>query len=455
LLSRRFTVTARLCLTAACTLLLASVPAAAQESRPGRPYRGLFGPGERDAAQVLSVNGQIGMGYETGVLVEQRERGVTFGNVSFLQAQDTFSLFVGGISYADFTDRFDFNASVQSVARNYSQFATVSSHQASAALTGRLGRRTTVSWFGTAMYQPWGAVIYSPAVTDPAFGQVVTPTRQIPVLNGSYTTYGTGASISEQVSRRSTVTASYTYGLADFSGLAGDYQSQNASLRYSHGLTRNLGWHVGYMYSEARFSDQPAGFRGRGFDAGLDYNRSLSLTRRTQFGFSTGFAAVDSNVALPTGFKGTQYTATGTAWLNREIGRTWNAVVAYNRNIAFFESLRAPYFYDGVSVGLSGLISRRVGVYSSAGATYGNVGITAGQRESNRFVTGVADTGLTIAISRYAAIAAQYAFYVYSLDNPNAFWTPYSPDMTRHVALISLRAWAPIFERGRRGNATR
>jgi hypothetical protein len=90
-----------------------------------------------------------------------------------------------------------------------------------------------------------------------------------------------------------------------------------------------------------------------------------------------------------------------------------------------------------------------------AGATYGDVGVTTGTHESNKFVTGIADTSLTIALSRYAAISAQYAFYVYSLDDANAFWTPYASGMTRHVALVSLRAWVPIVEHGRRGNATR
>jgi hypothetical protein len=460
--SRRFAVIVRLCLclSAVAAVLLTSVPAAAQESRPGRPYRGLFGPEERNAARVLAVNGQVGSGYETGVLVERRqidEIDLNIENSSFFESESVFSLFSGGISYVDHTDRLDFNAAFQSTARDYSRFAMVSSHTGSTGLTARLGRRTTVSWFGTASYQPWGAIIYSVALTDPAFAQVVEPTRQIPVVNGSYKSYASGASIAQQMFRRSTVMAGYTYDLADFSGLAGDYQHQEAWVRYTQGLTRNLGWHAGYSYSEARFRNQPTNSRarGRGFDLGLDYNRSLSLTRRTQFGFRTGMAAIDSNVELPTGFQGTQYSATGGAWLNHEIGRTWDAVVSYSRNVAFFESLRAPYFYDGVNVGLNGLISRRVGFRSAAGVTYGDVGLTSGTRDANRFVTGVADATLTIAISRYAAIAAQYAFYTYSVDDANAFWMRYAPDMHRHVALVSLRAWAPIIERGRRGNATR
>jgi hypothetical protein len=406
------------------------------------------------------VNGQVGSGYETGVLVERRqidEIDLNIENSSFFESESVFSLFSGGISYVDHTDRLDFNAAFQSTARDYSRFAMVSSHTGSTSVSARLGRRTTVSAFGTASYQPWGAIIYSVALTDPAFGQVVAPTRQIPVLNGSYKTYGSGASIAQQVSRRSTVSAGYSYDLADYSGLAGDYQHQQTWLRYTQGLTRNLGWHGGYSYSEARFRDQSAGARarGRGFDLGVDYNRNLSLTRRTQFGFGTGMAAVDSNVAQPVGFQGTQYSVTGAAWLNHEISRTWDAAVSYSRNVAFFESLRAPYFYDGVNAGLSGFISRRVALSASVGATYGDAGVRSGTGDPNRLVTGAASTSLTIALSRYAAIGAQYAFYVYSLGDANAFWTPYAPDMRRHVALVSLRAWAPIIERGRRGNATR
>lgn len=401
------------------------------------------------------MNGQIGMGYETGVLVEQRESGVNFTNISFFQSKDSFSLFAGGMSYSGHTERLDVNVSQLSMAHNYSRFATVSSHQANAGLTLRLGRRTSLTGFGNAMYQPWGAIAYSPAVTDLASGQLVAPTRQIPIVNGSYTTYASGVSVAQQVSRRSSVTAAYSYSVADFSGLAGDFQYQEGSLRYSHGLTRNLGWHAGYRYAEARFSEQPTAYRGRGFDVGLDYNRSLSLTRRTQFGFSTGVSAVDSNIALPAEFQGTQYSVIGTAWLNREIGRTWDAVVSYNRNVAFFETMRAPYFYDGVSAGIRGLISRRVRLRSSVGATYGDIGLGMGRHDSNKFVTGVADTALIIALSRYAAIGAEYAFYVYSLDDPTAFWTAYAPDMTRHAVLLSLRAWVPVIERGRRGDATR
>jgi polysaccharide export outer membrane protein len=173
-------------------LLLTCVPAAAQDTRPGRAYRGLFGPDERNAAQVLSVTGQMGTGYETGLLVDRHPIDGSVGNSSFFKSESVFSLFAGGISYLDHTDRLDFTAAFQSAARDYSRFAMITSHLASSELTARLGRRTTVSGFGRATYQPWGNIIYSAALTDPAFGQVVAPTREVPVLNGSYWTYSIG-----------------------------------------------------------------------------------------------------------------------------------------------------------------------------------------------------------------------------------------------------------------------
>jgi hypothetical protein len=415
----------------------------------------LFGPDERNAAQVLSLNGQIGLGYETGLLVDRHPIDAPFGNSSYFESDSSFGLFAGGISFLDSTDRLDFTAAFQSAARDYSRFALIASHLASTELTVRLGRRTTMGGFGRAQYQPWGAVVNSPALTEPTVRQVVAPTRQVSVLNGAYWTYASGASISQQLSRRSTLSGTYSYDLANFTGLAGNYEQHAASVRYAHGITRSLGWHAGYSYTEARFGGQPTGYRSRGLDAGLAYNRSLSLTRRTQVGFSSGLSALDSNVALPLDRQGTQYGVTGTAWLNREIGRTWNSVVSYNRNVAFFESLRAPYFYDSLSVSVGGLLSRRVGLHSSAGGTYGDVSHTTGSGESNRFVTGVADTTLSIAITRYSALGIQYAYLFYSLDNPNAFWTAYVPDLSRHIVLVSVKAWMPLIERGRRGNATR
>jgi len=438
----------RLCLVASCAVLLSAIPAAAQESRPGRPYRGLFGPEGKNAAQVLSVSGAAGIGYDTDVIAERRDRVVSVGNVSFLRTDDLFSVFGGGIDYSDHTNGHDIRASLSSVARNYSQFATVSSEQASTDLTWRVTRRTTLTAYQSAMYQPWGALILAPTATDPGFGEAVAPGRLIPVVNGSYKTYSAGGTASEQLSRRSAVTASYRYDIAKFSGLDGDYRSQIGTLTYTHGITQNLQWRAGYIQAESRFRGHDTFYRQRSLDAGLDYSRYLSSSRRTRGGFSTGVTGVEDR-------NYTRYMATGSAFINREIGRTWNAVAVYTRDVAFFETLRVPYFYDGLTVGINGLISRRISLHSSVAGTYGDVSVITARPAANHFATATGAAGLILAISRYAGIAADYIVYAYSLDDTSAFWYGLTPSFSRQSVVVTLRAWLPLIERGRRPDATR
>jgi hypothetical protein len=132
------------------------------------------------------------------------------------------------------------------------------------------------------------------------------------------------------------------------------------------------------------------------------------------------------------------------------------AAVIYTRSVAFFETVRVPYFYDGITVGLSGLVSHRVGFHSSGGATYGDVSVASATPGSNRFATGYANVGGGFALSRYAAIVADYVIYAYSVDDASVITGGLlRPQLTRNSFTVVLRAWAPILERGRRSNAAR
>lgn len=434
---------------ASLLVLLSSVVAAAQDRRPARPYRGLFGPDARDAKQVLSVNGQMGIGYDTDVIAEQREHGLGTTTTSFLRTSDIFRLYSGGVSYADHGERYDFGASLSSVARDYSRFATVSSHAASVGGILRLGRRTILTGSQTATYEPLGILFRFPTLTDPGTGQVQPTGQDFGVLHGSYFTYSTGATAAQQLTRRSSLLATYSYQNANVSGLNGGFRSQAGFLRYSHKFTRDAGWHVGYGYTEARYFGAQEVYRGDTLDGGIDYTRDLSVTRRTHLSFSTGLMSIREH-------QYTRYQVTGTGVLNHEIGRTWLAAIVYTRSVAFFETTRTPYFYDGVSIGLSGLISQRLGFHSSAGATFGDVTVVSASPGSNRFTTGYGNAGLVFGLSRYAAIAGDYVVYGYSLDDASVITGGLlRPQLSRHSVTVSLRAWAPIVERGRRSNAAR
>ena len=432
---------------ACCAVVLSSVPAVAQGTST-RPYRGLFGGGGTNSSQVLAVNGQLGAGWDSNVVGELRNRDEQ--TRTLLRSEDLFGMVGGGISYSDHRDRVDFGASLSSALRNYARYSATSSTAGSVSAQWRVARRTTVSGAQSATYEPLGVLFRFPSLLDSEIGQVPAPSQNFGVMFGGYSTAATAASISQELSRRSSLTASYSYQLADFSRSGGDYRSQAGFLRFTRGLTRNLGWRMGYGYTAAYYGgERSLLYEGHSFDMGVDYNRALSITRRTHLSFSSGATGVTEHSS-------TRYMATGTAVLSREIGRTWNAAAAYTRNVAFFETLRLPYFYDGVTLALNGLISRRVAFGAAAGATFGELSSFEGVQQTNRFAAGYGSAGFTVALTRLVATSADYTYYAYSLDDASVITNGLlAPRLSRHTVVVSLRAWLPLLERGRRSNATR
>src|SRR5687767_8144469 len=83
-------------------LVAGSTSAAAQASRPERPYRGLFGGGVGDVEQSLVWNASTGAGYDDNVLAEEDistdPRTAQAGN---------FGSFSSGLSYSYSKPRLD------------------------------------------------------------------------------------------------------------------------------------------------------------------------------------------------------------------------------------------------------------------------------------------------------------------------------------------------------------
>jgi len=439
-------------LVVGCTTLLMCTPAWAQDGRPSRPYRGLFGRDSRDSAQVLSVNGAVGIGYDTDVLVESREQSVIGSTVSLTRTADYFALFGGGVYYEDHGEHYDFGASIQSQARQYPRYSTMSSHAASISGLVRWGRRTTLTGSQTLTYEPLGAFFRFPTLFEGGIGQVDAPSPDFAVVEGAYTTLSTAASASHQLSRRSSLTGSYYDSIGSLNGISTTgFRTQQGFLRYGHKITRNMGVHASYGYTDTRYRNGVDAYRGATYDGGVDYLRDLSVTRRTRLAVSSGLGTVKDG-------RYTRYFVMGTGTLTREIGRTWEAAALYTRGVSFFETVRLPYFYDSVTLGVSGLIARRVQVHSSAGATVGDLSSPnpAVSPRTNRFSTAYGVAGVLYALSRYAGIAADYVIYGYSIDDASVLSHGLlQPQLTRHAVTVSLRAWAPIVERGRRPNAAR
>jgi hypothetical protein len=148
----------------------------------------------------------------------------------------------------------------------------------------------------------------------------------------------------------------------------------------------------------------------------------------------------------------TYFRLTGNAALTREIARSWAASLSYNRGMGFVERFREPFFTDTVTLGLDGMISRRLSFRSAAGAVTGDVGLSS---NANTFGSYFGSTGLNLGITRSVALGTDYNYYRYSFARADGLPTGIARQMGRHSARVYLSVWVPIVQRGRRTDASR
>jgi hypothetical protein len=296
-------------------------------------------------------------------------------------------------------------------------------------------------------YQPMNLYALFPVFGTTPLGQLYLADLDYGTVDASYYTSRTSVSASRQLSSRAKVTADYSYDRSEFK-LYPDFESQSAGVHFSRSLTAGLGLHLGYSYTRTLYGDQERVAGYHGIDVGVDYNKTLSFSRRTSLSFVTGSGATKYQ-------GGTHFNAVGSANLNHEIGRTWQFNAAYNRNVGFTETFAAPFVYDGASVSLSGLIDRRWSFHSSAGAALGALGFGT-TANANGFDNYYASAGISRALSRFFNLGIDYSFYRYRFeDTATLLPAGYTNDIERHSIRATISAWLPIFERGRRSNAAR
>jgi hypothetical protein len=142
----------------------------------------------------------------------------------------------------------------------------------------------------------------------------------------------------------------------------------------------------------------------------------------------------------------------GNAQLNRDIGRSWRAALAYGRYGYYADRLNEVVFSDSVSLSVGGLVTRRVSVYTGVGASYGHVGFSGG---NNRARTTYAFAGLSTALGRYVALGGNYSYYLHSFGADVSLPGGIPREIDRHSIGVHLSMWAPLFASVRSQNASR
>jgi hypothetical protein len=183
-------------------------------------------------------------------------------------------------------------------------------------------------------------------------------------------------------------------------------------------------------------------------EAGVDYRRALSFSRRTSVSFGMGSTLVNAPVGVVDGDQAItselQYRLVGDVGLTHEMGRTWRASVAYSRGIGYSEAFARPVYSDGVNAIVTGFFNRRTDVSASAGFSAGDVGVV---QASSSFRAYRAATRARVALTSMWALFAEHQYYKHDLGD--AFIVPVGVPsvLDRHSVRVGVTLWVPILRK--------
>jgi hypothetical protein len=427
-------------------------PAASAQGRPGRPYRGLFAGGVSETEQSLTVRGAFGGGYDDNILADGS--GIGGGGGGFdprIQRRGNLLMANGAVDYSLSRDTFGMFVSGATSSRYYpkTENPLASAHTGAAGMNWRMGRRTSLFAQGFAIYQPFTLSGVFPTALGADFGSfepIGGPNLDLTATTDRYLLNSGAVNLRQTLTRRTSLFLSYSKAYSDSSAYQFSYSNDSAAGGYLFQVNNNLGLRFGYGYMEGRFQDGSNRYTNQNFDVGVNYTKALSVSRRTTFSFGTGSTAISDGET-------TRFQAIGSARLNHEIGRTWHASVAYDRNVGFIESLRQPVFTDAVTSQLDGLISRRLEFTANAQASFGQLGMSSSA--GSGFTTYYGATGLQYALTRNISLSANYFYYRYDFDSRLLLPQGVTQHVNRQSVRGSVNLWAPLFQRARRTNVTR
>jgi opacity protein-like surface antigen len=447
---RIFTALLALMIAAGAAPTNVSAQGTAQDPPPPqvrRPYRGIFGAprpaGNRHSLDLtFSAFGAFDedvYASETGTeLPEDAQKRGWLGGLS------------AGLTYNRPGDRLSFAADAGAGVSFYAnQEERQPTYRANIAAGLPLTRRTRLSIAQGVVYAPEYRLGLFVDAADPAALQdpfsTLSPDYDLFRLRSLRSS--SSVSLSHSVGRRSSLDAWYVLSAVSYLDEDFGYRSQGAGGRFTQQMTRNLGLRLGYAYNSGDFDDPASDAassrpqRVHSIDAGIDYGRALSVSRRTELSFSTGSALIvtDETPLDPAG-RTLTYRLIGSAGLSHEIGRTWTATAYYNRGVQFYQGFDQPLLTDGVSAGLSGFFSRRLRFSSSVSYSFGTVGVSS----ENSFDTLGASAGLDYALSRFLAVYARYIYYSYKFDDQVVLDPRFAQALDRQGVRIGLNASFPL-----------
>ena len=178
-------------------------------------------------------------------------------------------------------------------------------------------------------------------------------------------------------------------------------------------------------------------------DVGVNYNRTLSFSRRTRLSFNTGStisAGAEQDVTDETGFGEPRFFVVGAATLVHEMGRSWTARADYSRDVSYRDGLSVPSLRDQASAGVGGQLGRRTDLSSGVYWTTEAIGL-----ESQNYHSWLASAQIRTALTHNLAVYANYYYYFYDFGAEVSLPQGFVRHIDRHGVRVGLTTWVPLW----------
>jgi hypothetical protein len=412
---------------------LAATPAtfaqskAAEPASVRRPYRGIFGGGgDPSTPQSLIFTGSAYGAYDDNIvagLTNRRTRD------PFLQQKGAYAGVDAGLEYTfeKKQERFSIGTAAGALGRythSKESTSTTPYGHADLQMNWHVTRSTMMSGRQSTAYASRYNFAYMPQA-DEVTGQDVAFMAHpdfdlfgLPALRST-----SSVMLTQQLGGKNTTLAGgYIYRVVNVLETTGpddrfrDYRTQTGLLRFNHSqpVTAHAELQLGYG---VRMSDRRSGTGEprimQTVNAGINYSRALSFSRRTSLRFSTGSAILNSQ-RLEDGSTESRprVRLIGDASLVREMGRSWTAQLSYARALRARDGFGQLYFTDMGSADLTGLITRRLSWTSAA--TWSRSTLDQAGRNGHRGHSLTSQA--TYALNSTFGVFARYVYYKYRFD---------------------------------------
>jgi hypothetical protein len=293
--------------------------------------------------------------------------------------------------------------------------------------------------------------LYSPAAFAPIEGDVPAgelpidgPTQGIAEL-ASYTS-DTNLGLEHRLGRRNALNGSFGYVFRSFSGNNGNDRSMRASAAWSRQVTRFTSINASYAYSNGEFSPLLGGggtrpLVGHSVESGFSHTKRLSPRRALQLNASVG--AVRTDAVTGTDASSIQFWSPSASVSARiDLARTWALSANYSAGTSALSGLTTEAYRSDAFGGSIGGTVGRVAIVASTAAGRGTTGNGSEAPSDYSSLSGTFQVSL--AITKRLSGMVQYNWYQYDISGDAAIPSSLPANYKRSAIRAGLSLELPI-----------